>query len=939
LKNTSKIVLALVCLSIFALAQSAEDFSAPTAQTEEGAESTQFVDETTDFWFVELSSPPTADGTSLQKVRAEKAAFRESARRAAINYSERYAFDVLFNGLSIKIDRSQLSRLAQIPGVKAIYPVVEIRPDFQDNSAELVSAVKMTGADFVQNNLGYTGAGIRVGIIDSGIDYDNPNFVPSGFGAGKKVAFGKDFVGENFSDPNSTPVPDEDPDDCRLEPNTPANRERIAKSNFAGGHGTHVAGIVGANSFASPASGGIRGVAPDVTLGAYRVFGCNGSTFADIMIAAMERALADGMHVVNMSIGSAFQWPQYPTAIASNRLVNRGVVVVTSIGNSGGSGLYSSSAPGVGQKVIGVAALDNTHLQALTFMAAGGQRPYFRLSATTEAPTSGESAPVVHVGRGCVDGNLTTPGNQTDPYIADPAGKVALIERGVCTFNEKYQRAIDSGAVGVVVYAAASAPGIFLGGSVVDRGFFGVSISRADGLALIAAGNPTITWTGTRVSVPNPANAGLTSSFSSYGLAPDLTLKPDIAAPGGAIFSTYPVNLGTVATLSGTSMASPHTAGAVALLLQASPRLNSQVVRNLLQNTADPRVWWGNPPLGLLDNVHRQGAGMLRIDRAIQTLVRTEPSKLSLGEVESGPVTQTITLKNDGGSAVAYDLFHRAALTTQDTTFAPVGFSTQAATASFSLPIDGTPLTNVTVLPGGTASVNVTFDATAVGNRRLFGGYIEFRQAGTTNVALRVPYSGFKGDYQSITAVAPTICSFPFLARFKVPPPAPAAPFSVSCGTGTNAPKIFNFEKVPAGTVFTYSEIDVEVPDPENPDETITVKQIDPETVPNLLFHLAHQVRRLRIELADATTGKSFHRIIDLDYFGRNSTNVGGADGSFTGFFGLTFDGFTFNGNTVNRVPDGKYVMRLTVEKALADATNPAHFESWVSPMFEIDRD
>ena len=107
-----------------------------------------------------------------------------------------------------------------------------------------------------------------------------------------------------------------------------------------------------------------------MTFGAYRVFGCEGSTTADIMIAAMERALADGMQVLNMSIGSAFQWPQYPTAVAATRLVNRGMVVVASIGNSGANGLYSAGAPGLGEKVIGVASYDNTNVLPAVFHAS-----------------------------------------------------------------------------------------------------------------------------------------------------------------------------------------------------------------------------------------------------------------------------------------------------------------------------------------------------------------------------------------------------------------------------------------------------------------------------------------------------------------------------------------------------------------------------------------
>ncbi len=153
----------------------------------------------------------------------------------------------------------------------------------------------MTGADYAQNTLGFTGKGVKVAVMDTGIDYHHPD-LGGCFGAGCRVAFGYDLVGDAFnadsSSPtfNPVPTPDNDPDDCA-------------------GHGTHVAGIVGAN-------GVVKGVAPDVTFGAYRVFGCNGSTTADVMIAAMELALADGMQVLNMSIGASFQWPQYPTAVS-----------------------------------------------------------------------------------------------------------------------------------------------------------------------------------------------------------------------------------------------------------------------------------------------------------------------------------------------------------------------------------------------------------------------------------------------------------------------------------------------------------------------------------------------------------------------------------------------------------------------------------------------
>src|SRR5206468_6481674 len=127
-----------------------------------------------------------------------------------------------------------------------------------------------------------------------------------------------------------------------------------------------------------------------------------------------------------------------------------------------------------------------------------------------------------------------------------------------------------------------------------------VGLSGGDGAALnalLAAGTVSLTWTTDLVNIANPGN--IISSFSSYGLAPDLTLKPDIGAPGGFIRSTWPLALGGYANLSGTSMASPHVAGAAALYLQAHPKTNAEDMRDLLQNSAVPKLWFGSPGLGL----------------------------------------------------------------------------------------------------------------------------------------------------------------------------------------------------------------------------------------------------------------------------------------------------------------------------------------------------
>ena len=835
------------------------------------AETGELTNETSQLWFVELKSNPTADGTSPATLRAEKAAFRQNARRAGLVYTERYAFDTLFNGLSISLEASQLGKLSRIAGVKNIYPVETISiPTTELGTRDLFSAIEMTGASIAQSELGYTGAGVKVAVMDSGVDYDHPALGGDGsarsnsaFFPNARVAYGYDFVGDAFNaDPasasyNPIPSPDPYPDDCD-------------------GHGTHVAGIIGADDPASD----LVGVAPAVTLGAYRVFGCEGSTTADIMLLAMEAVLADDMQVLNMSIGSSFQWPQYPTAVAATRLVNRGVVVVASIGNSGASGLYAAGAPGLGEKVIGVASYNNTEvvLPYFTISPDAAQIGYTVASASPLPPTSG-TFPLARTGTTTTTNDAC---NAVAPAAGSLTGKIALIRRGTCSFYEKAFNAQAAGAIGVVLYnnVAGRVNPTVAGSPAITIPV--VSISNTEGALIdgrLALGPVDLTWTAEVSSFPNsPALAGLISDFSSYGLSPDLALKPDIGAPGGSIWSTFPLELGGYANLSGTSMSSPHVAGAVALLLEARPNTPSQAVRGILQNSADPAAWWGNPGLGFLDNVHRQGAGMLDIDDAILSTTKIEPAKISAGESQAGPFSQLLTLENNSDSAVTYDLSHAPALATGPNTFTPSFFNAPAG-VTFSAP-------SVTVPAGGTASVSVTITANAgLPDLSLYGGYVVFTPQGGGQ-AYRVPFAGLKGDYQSKQVLGPGTDPFPALGY---------------------TPNGVNFGLAAAGSVFSMTGFDL----------------------PYFLVHLDHQAAALRVELFSAA-GRAWHRAYNETYIGRNSTS--------TGFFALPFDGYTFAGNRTYQLPDGSYYAVLSVLKANGDSSNPADWETWTSPLFVIDR-
>ena len=882
----------------FALFATAAAFAVPVAFAGDSAETVglvgaspdngtgAMVNESSNMYFLEFSG--------------SKADFAGQAKAAGLKYTERFSYGSLFNGISVKLASGQRGKLGGFSSVKAIWPVREVKLA-PTSVPELATAVAQTGADLA-NAAGWTGAGVKVAVMDTGIDYNHPDLGGDGVDSdaasddgsfdndfpGSRVITGWDFVGNAYDAseflttgaPNPAfspvPVPDPDPDDCNS-------------------HGTHVSGIVGASP-ASPT--GVKGVAPAVKFGAYRVFGCGGSTTDDVMLAAMERALADGMHVLNMSIGDAFNnWPQSPTARGADALVDAGMVVVASIGNSGADGLYSAGAPGVGNNVIGTASYDNSHvaLNAFTISPDNLAIGYAAASPAPLPPTSGSLPMAKTAGAAIPAFTAPAPG---DGCAASPAGtftgQAVLIRRGICTFYQKAFNAQNAGAAAVVLYnSVAGRFGASLAGSPAIT-IPVVTIDRDEGILIhnrLNAGPVTMTWTASTGTFTNPTG-GLISSFSSYGMTADLQLKPDIGAPGGLIRSTYPLELGSYATISGTSMASPHVAGAAALLRQARPTLAASAFRAILQNSADPKNWSGNPGLGFLDFVHRQGAGMVDVDDAIASTTTVTPGKVSLGEGEGG--SATLTIANASSSAQTYVLSDQPALNTGPTATSPFGFAVQDgfSTVTFSA-------ASVVVPAGGTGSVIATITAhPGIAQQAQYGGYLVLTRQSDGQV-FRVPYAGLKGDYQSIVAM-PNRAPFPALGKETA---------------------INTFSLAAPTEVWTLASMD---------------------EIPNVLLHFDHQVRRLEMEVLDAATGARLHpvfsNVLEQDYLSRNQTA--------TGFFAYPWEGGRLhsNGNgsksglAWKTVPDGTYKLNVRALKALGDAANPAHWETWTSPTITIDR-
>jgi subtilisin family serine protease len=487
-----------------------------------------------------------------------------------------------------------------------------------------------------------------------------------------------------------------------------------------------------------------------------------------------------------------------------------------------------------------------------------------------------------------------------DACAALPAGSLtgqaALIRRGTCSFYIKAINAQNAGAAAVVLYNNAAG---FLTPGVAGTPSVNIPVvmaTQAAGAAIdqqIQNGPTTLTWTNQVTSTPQPTG-GLISGFSSFGLAPDLSFKPDLGAPGGGIYSSYPLEAGGYASLSGTSMSSPHVAGAAALILQAVPnaalgRQGPIVGRNAppminmasrMINTAKPKAWSGNPGLGFLDYSFRQGGGMVDIVSAVQTQQFVVPAKIATGESQAGPFVQKLTVRNDALVPVTYTLGHVAGVAAGPNTQSGTSYNTSG---TFNAPAGVTFSSPTVVVPAkGVASVNVTITANAsLPERSLYGGYITFTPQ-TDGAPIQAAYAGFKGDYQTTQVLTPTTNGFPWLAQVDGD----------------------SYSNRPTGATYTLVGDDI----------------------PFVLAHLDHPSRTLRMEALDATTSHPRGIIFEDQYETRNSTPGG--------FFALAWDGVTSMGPQ----PNGTYTIRLSVLKALGNAANPADWEIWSSSTVTLAR-
>lgn len=578
------------------------------------------------------------------------------------------------NIISANVDASKIEAIKAVPGVKDVVLETRYEPAVIDSNLPNDPNMATSSAQIGSTNAwaaGYTGAGSKVAIIDTGIDDDHELFQPEAFeysydkqGLDKSVLLTQNDVIDLYDKLNISKYGDLDSSKLYLNSKVPFAYNYVDRdldinhdNDTQGEHGSHVTGIAAANSYVKKNGEFVpsleevhtQGVAPDAQVVTMKVFGKKGGAYDSDYMVAIEDAIVLGCDSVNLSLGSSMAGfsNNYEYAAILNKLAESDTVVVMSAGNNGAwadesniGGLYgddvnfhTGGSPGSYTNTLAVASVDN----------AGSTGNYFKIGDTIVfyTETSGYGNPALTT---LAEGNydfVYVDGVGTDEQFAevDVEGKVALCNRGSTSFFEKANAAAAAGAAAVIV--VNNQPGTI---SMNLEGYKGkvpvVSITLADGQLFKTTQSGEISdgskvYTGTYTSVgnkvgstePNVSDDGTytMSDFSSWGVPGTLEMKPEITAPGGNIYSVNGLIPGGQGyeNMSGTSMAAPQITGMAAVLGQYireeglaaktgyTPR---QLINSLLMSTSVPVREADND--GNYYSILKQGSGLANVGAA-----------------------------------------------------------------------------------------------------------------------------------------------------------------------------------------------------------------------------------------------------------------------------------------------------------------------------------
>ena len=671
-------------------------------------------------------------------------------------------FSAVITGFSAKVKAKDIDKLRKQPGVKKVTRQMTAERPKGGASPALATAPNMIKANTLWDQYDFTGQGMLVSIIDTGVDPSHKDMKLSsdiksrynseaevnkvikenqlkGKWHSKKVPYGYNYADES---------------------------QEIRDSGIGGYHGMHVAGIVAANG--DTKNGGVRGVAPNAQLLAMKVFSNDAlvsTVYEEVWLKAIDDSVKLGADVLNMSLGMGSGYSRdgiSPTNAAFNKAKAAGVVCAVAMGNDrvtnwGGEGktnlainpdFGTTGHPAVADPSYSVASIENTNLKGRNVVVEGKDIAISTGTAEgADEDTTTGMRQYVHVGLG----------NTEEQYNGqDVTGKIVLAMRGDGSFNDKAQLAKSLGAKGIVIYNSPEGNDLSFMSGMENKEFPSVFISNKDGQKLVdlLKDNPNQEINITEVkSVKNPKGEQM-SEFSSWGITPDLRLKPDIAGVGGQIYSTINDNKYTM--MSGTSMATPQVAGASALVMQrlykdgwlkrtkdGKPDPDQEKLTVLvMMNTATP-VRDTEVKGASLYTPKQQGAGLVNLENVVKTNVTVkatggkdtnEDGKLELGEV--GEQFEAIfKLKN---------------YSDKDITFTPKYISLKDEVkdgryTEHSSVAEEKELGQVTVKANSEFEYKATIPTTNIDKNQFAQGYVMFKS--DKNPTLSVPYTGFKGNW------------------------------------------------------------------------------------------------------------------------------------------------------------------------------------------------
>lgn len=562
-------------------------------------------------------------------------------------------YDVALNALAVQLNGTPLATIAAAPMVQsAAYNAL-----YHPTLSESYKIIKAQAAWAAAGGRSNAGAGIKIGDIDTGIDETHPFFDPTGFSY--PPGFPKCDAADSASHRENQ--------NCNyVTPKVIVAKVFYNKAHNQGldaqaiqDHGTHTAGIAAGVTGKTAVVNDVNiddmsGIAPGAWLGNYNVFpgGVLDARSEDIL-NAVDEAVEDGMDILNLSLGGGYHGNNDLLAHGLDNAAEAGVVVAVAAGNSGpGQGTLQS--PGRARNVITVGGSTNDHFvgQPFTFPAGGG---------TTVGAAVGDFDPLPEGSYELFD----THSNGCTSVDPAAAGKVAIIDRGTCTFSQKVANAKAAGAIGVVIINNVAGDPIAMARTAgFDDDIPAVMISKNDGAALRASGATTASAVATFDEFVNPENADIAYGSSSQGpTIVDLAVKPDVTSVAVNVLSSITcVGTGLPCTttgngtdaawafFTGTSMATPHIAGSAAVLLQLHPHWSPAQVKSALVNRADLVV--KDAVTGTHDvGPTLQGGGRENLSVSADATTWLDPVAASFGRVTVGHGTPlTITLYNPTGT-------------------------------------------------------------------------------------------------------------------------------------------------------------------------------------------------------------------------------------------------------------------------------------------------